>query len=248
MAKGTELQPQRGFSIAGDLIMHVRIGGIALLLMLSSAFAAERQDASGIRKTVETFLRQETTGLPGEVGVQVGAVDERLGLAPCAQLQPFVPPGARLWGNTTVGVRCIGANAWTVYVPVQIKVTGTYLTAARPLSQGQVLGPDDLVARTGELTQMPAGVLLQPAQALGKAMTSGISGGEPLRADMLRAPTILQSNQPVKVLAKGPGFVVSAEGRALNNAADGQTVQVRVASGQVIAGIVRQGPVVELSN
>ena len=40
--------------------------------------------------------------------------------------------------------------------------------------------------------------------------------------------------------------VVSAEGRALANAADGQTVLVRGPSGQTISGIARSGGIVEV--
>jgi flagella basal body P-ring formation protein FlgA len=40
---------------------------------------------------------------------------------------------------------------------------------------------------------------------------------------------------------------VSSEGKALNNASDGQVVQVRAASGQTISGIARPGGMVEVS-
>ena len=227
--------------------MPLRSIAFALLLMSSSVFAAARQDAAAIHKAVEDFLRSESAGLPGRVELQVSAVDPRLALPDCAQLQPFTPAGSRLWGRTSVGVRCLGATPWTIYLPVQIQVTGSYLVAARTLTQGQTLGQNDFVFRVGDLTQLPQGVLLVPAQAIGKVMANSIASGEPLRQDMVRAPLILQSNQPVKIISRGQGFVVSGEGRALSNASDGQTVQVRTLAGQVIAGIVRPGPLVEVT-
>lgn len=220
--------------------------GFALVLLSLSTWAAERQDASLIGKAVSDFLRTETRGLPGQADFQVSAVDERLFLPRCPQLQAFTPPGARLWGSTSIGVRCAGEAAWTIYLPVRIRVTGNYLAAARPLAQGQILSAQDVTLRTGDLTQMPQGVLVEPAQAVGKLMVIGIASGQALRMDNLRAPQILQSNQPVKLVARGRGFVASAEGRALASAADGQTVQVRTGSGQVVAGIVRPGPQVEV--
>ena len=226
--------------------MSPRIFGFALLLASLSPFAAERQDAAVIQKSVADFLRTETIGMPGQVDFQVSAVDERLILPSCPQLQPFTPPGAKLWGSTTIGVRCISATPWTIYLPVRIKVTGAYLAASRPLAQGQTLGPDDVTPRTGELTQMPPGVLVEPTQAMGKVMLVGIASGQALRQDNMRSPLLVQSNQPVKIISKGPGFVVSAEGRAMSSAGDGQTVQVRTLSGQVVAGIARPGPLVEV--
>jgi flagella basal body P-ring formation protein FlgA len=50
----------------------------------------------------------------------------------------------------------------------------------------------------------------------------------------------------VKLVSEGPGFRVSAEGRALGNAADGQLVQVRAPSGQTVSGIARSGGIVEV--
>ena len=227
--------------------MSLRSIAFALLLMSASAIAADRQDAVAIHQAVEEFLRSESAGMPGKVEWQISAVDPRLVLPDCAQLQPFTPPGSRPWGKTSIGVRCLGTTPWTIYLPVQIKVTGNYLVAARPLSQGQTLGQDDMTFRVGDLTQLPPGILVAPALAIGKVMANSIASGEPMRQDMMRAPMILQSNQPVKIISRGPGFVVSGEGRSLSNAGDGQTVQVRTLSGQVIAGIVRIGPVVEVT-
>ncbi|MFY9329904.1 MAG: flagellar basal body P-ring formation chaperone FlgA [Georgfuchsia sp.] len=226
--------------------MSLRSIAFALLLVSASAFAAPHQDPAAIHKAVDNFLRSQNVGLPGEVELQISPVDPRLMLPDCAQLQPFTPAGARPWGRTSIGVRCLGATPWTIYVAVQIQVTGNYLVAARSLAQGHILRQDDLVFRVGDLAQLPPGILVEPAQGIGKVMANSIASGEPLRQDMMRAPLILQSNQPVKIISRGKGFVVSGEGRALSNAGDGQTVQVRTLSGQVIAGIVRPGPLVEV--
>lgn len=44
----------------------------------------------------------------------------------------------------------------------------------------------------------------------------------------------------------GKGFRVSAEGKALTKANEGQVVQVKVANGQVVSGIARSGGQVEV--
>ena len=55
-------------------------------------------------------------------------------------------------------------------------------------------------------------------------------------------------NQNVKLISSGRGFSVTADGRALNNAAEGQLVQVRIpASGSVVSGTARAGAIVEVS-
>jgi flagella basal body P-ring formation protein FlgA len=64
---------------------------------------------------------------------------------------------------------------------------------------------------------------------------------------MLRAQAAVMQNQNVKLVSSGRGFSVTADGRALNNAAEGQLVQVRIASGSVVSGTARAGAIVEVS-
>lgn len=155
--------------------------------------------------------------------------------------------GARPWGRTNVGVRCQLEGGWTIYVPVQVKVIGDYLVTARALARGHVIGADDVLARKGDLAELPAGVMTESAQAIGKTLSLSLQSGQLLRSDSLRAAFVVQQGQNVKVVSKGAGFQVATDGRALNNAADGQVVQVRTASGQTVSGIARAGGVVEVT-
>lgn len=158
-----------------------------------------------------------------------------------------MPSGARAWGNTSVKVRCQTENSWHIFVPVQIRVLGDYLVTARPMTQGQIVTEADLTRNKGDLANLPSGILTEPALAIGKTLAQSVSSGQPLRSDMLRHAILVQQGQGVKVLSKGPGFqVTGGEGRALNNATDGQIVQVRMASGHVVSGIARTGGVVEV--
>jgi flagella basal body P-ring formation protein FlgA len=152
-----------------------------------------------------------------------------------------------MWGNTTVVVRCAAPYSWTVYVRATVKVNADYAISAKPLMQGQVLLPGDVTIRSGDLSQLPAGVITHPNLAFGKTLTMSLPAGSPLRHDILRAQAAVMQNQAVKLVSSGRGFSVSAEGRALSNAEDGQVVQVRSPSGSVVSGIARAGAIVEVS-
>lgn len=214
---------------------------------LSAQASAPRHDPAQIRLLVEHFLKTQSVGLPGEVSISVGQVDPRLALPMCAAPEAFLPNGARLWGKTSVGVRCQAPSPWTIYVPATVQVHGEYLIAAAPLAQGQVLGPNDVSKARGDLTALPAGIVTDPAQAIGRTAAISLAAGTPLRGDALRAPQAVQQGQTVRLVTKGPGFRITAEARALNNAADGQIVQARTASGQVVSGVARMGGVVEVT-
>lgn len=203
------------------------------------------QDPEAIRALATDFLRQQTTGLPGKVGITVAPSFAR-GLAACAQLTPFLPPGARLWGRTTVGVRCTGAKPWTLYLQARIAIAGTYYVAARTIAPGEVIGATDLIARDGDLAALPQATVTDASQAIGSTATARITAGLPLRQDLMRVANAVQAGQNVRLVAQGPGFSVSAEGSALSNASPGQPVRVKTAGGQIISGIVRNDGAVEV--
>lgn len=217
---------------------------VLLLALLNDGVCAQ----TSLSAALDQYLRVQTQGLPGKVSYSIGQLDQHAQLAPCSAFEPFLPQGSRLWGKATVGIRCLAPNAWTVYVPVQIRISGSYLITARQLAPGQTLSHTDLLTQTGDLGALPASVLTDPAQAIGKTVRNGIAAGQPLRGDLLTAPWAVQQGQSVKLLSTGAGFTVSNEGKALNNATEGQIAQVRTASGQVVSGVARSGGIVEVAH
>ena len=206
---------------------------------------AGQQDGEAIRRAALAYLQQQSAGLPGKVDITVATVFPR-GLAACTTLEPFLPTGARVWGRTTVGVRCAGERPWTLYLQAKVSIHATYFLAARAIAPGELLSAADLIARDGDLTLLPQAVITDPAQAVGSVALMRVSAGLPLRRDMLKSAEAVSIGQSVKVVAQGPGFAISAEGSAMNNAAPGQPVRVKTANGQIIQGIVKDAGTVEI--
>ena len=220
---------------------------LCLLPTLATAQVDEpRQNPARILHSVEQFLQTQTTGLPGQVKISVGKLDSRLNLSACNALEPFIPTGSRIWGKTTVGVRCNAPSNWTIYIQADISVIGNYLVSATPLAQGQLVSENQLSIATGDLTKLPNGIITDSSQAIGKTVAMSIPAGTPLRMDALRVQAAIQQGQSVKLVSSGNGFEVSAEGRALTTANAGQSVQIRIGNGQVISGIARSDGIVEV--
>ena len=118
--------------------------------------------------------------------------------------------------------------------------------AARTLAAGATLGPEDIRVDEVELTREPVGIANDPQQIEGKVLGRAVLPGTPLRPEWFRAKTVIISGDTVKVLYIGTGFSVAAEGKALANAADGQSVRVQVESGKVLSGTARDGRRVEI--
>ena len=202
-------------------------------------------DSSAIRRAVDDFLGIQIKGLPGKATYSIGRIDADRLAGVCQGFDVSMGNGARPWGKTQVVVNCRGGT-WKLWVPVQIRVVAEYLVIARPITAGQKLTEADIRGQLGELSDLPNGVLMDKEQAVGRAAIASLAAGRPLRADMLRQPTVVQQGQSVKVIGTGNGFQVANEGRAITSAAVGQVTQVRLNSGQVLSGVVRADGSVEI--
>jgi flagella basal body P-ring formation protein FlgA len=197
------------------------------------------QAPAAVRAAGERFLKMQAAGLPGRVTVEAQA--PRSTLPACAALEAFQNPGARRTGRTTVGVRCLAPQAWTVYLPAQVHVVGRYVVLRNAVPADHTLGPADVDLREGDLGGLPADVLLDTDGVAGYRTVGALAAGAPLRQGLLRAPRVVQQGQTTRLVLNGPGFSVASEGQALANAARGETVRVKTRSGQVISGVAQDG-------
>lgn len=215
-----------------------------LPLYAAPARSETKQSHAEIQKAALAFLQAKTQGATGQVSIKVDEVDRRISLPPCNNIEAFLPAGAPLLGRTSIGVRCNEKNGWSLFIQATITVTVNMLVSSKPLQQGQVLAAGDFTVQSGELGQ--PGTITDEAQALGKILKFSIGAGQLLKTDMLRTPYSIKQGQTVQILAEGAGFKLRTDGIAMGNAAEGQTVQVKAPSGQIISGIAKGNGTVEV--
>ncbi len=207
-------------------------------LVAGGAYAAERDLPAAARQ----LLERETADLPGRV--EISALSPVS--PPCRKVEAFVPSGARLWGQSAVGLRCADGSNWSTYLPVRIRVFAPAVVAARTLAAGQSIGESDVRVQEIDLTREPAGVIVSTAQATSKVLARPLAPGQVLRQDFLRSRPVVSAGDVVRVEYAGQGFMVSAEARALNEAPEGQQVRVQTTSGRILTGTARSGRRVEM--
>lgn len=221
----------------------------AAMLMLcwpALAAAVEWQSLPAIQSAVEAFVREKSAQEPGERTVTASRLDPRLKLGKCSQLEPYLPAGNRLWGNSSIGVRCLAPSTWSLYVPVHIKVSNQVLVATRPIASGKPVEPQDVQLQMRDITPFAGSALTALDQVSGKNVAAPVAAGTILRAEMLRTALVIRQGQQVKLVAQGSGFKVTSEGQAMGNATPGQVVAVKTRSGQIIKGIAKGEGIVEV--
>ncbi|MGP1629201.1 MAG: flagellar basal body P-ring formation chaperone FlgA [Giesbergeria sp.] len=221
--------------------------GLAVaLLSVAVAPAVWAQDASELSKITQNWIDSSLhTGaaaeLPLRMEVEVGELDPRLRLAPCARIEPYLPAGSRLWGRTRLGLRCAeGATRWNVFLPVTVKAFGQAWVLTGNVSTGAVLAEGDAMQAEVDWAADLSSVLADPALWVGQVAARPLQAGQALRQAMVRAPKLFQAGAQVRVSAQGVGYAVSAGGQALSAGSSGQTVRVRMDNGKVITGVVNE--------
>lgn len=215
---------------------------VLLLLQCTLTQAAAIQDHAQIKTAITTFLHQQ---IPGKASFNIDDIDKRLALKACNKIETFIPDGSQLIGRTSIGVRCTDTPGWSIFVPVQIRISRDLLVSARPLLLGQIVHEEDIARQTTEITQNTG--LTDPRLIIGKVLRYSVAAGYIMREDMLRAPYNVKQGQSVKLSVQGNGFSLSSSGVALNNASEGETVQVRTNAGRVISGIAVDEGVVRIN-
>lgn len=224
----------------------IRLFAAALILLAAPLHAA--QDPLQLQRAVESFLTSQTQSLGGQVSFEIKTPDANNSLRTCSpgNIEVTLQPNARPVGRVSVTARCLDPGGWSLFVPVRIRVVADYLVAARPIAVGQTIAEADLGRQRGDLSELPAGTLTDPALVVDRAAATAIPIGRALRADMLRTVLSVRQGQSVRVVSRGPGFEVANEGKAMNNAAEGQVAQVRLNNGQIVSGIARSDGQVEI--
>ena len=171
-----------------------------------------------------------------------GQPDPRLKLAPCAQVEAFLVPGAPAWGRTRVGLRCQKSDGpvpmprWSITLPATVQVWAQAAVSPTALPVGATLQADGLELAEVDWAATPQPPFAHPAQLAGRVTTRSVPAGQALRAADLQARQWFAAGDTVRVVAGGPGFSISTEGQAVNAGIEGQRVRVRVGENRAVDG------------
>lgn len=220
--------------------MHWRAIFLFAYFLGTSAQAALAPD---LERDIFRFV-QSSPAING-LRVQPELVDPNITVPACigGSIDISAQPGARVWGRTTLQLRCAKAG-WMVNVPFNIRVFGSYVVASQYLPAGQKLEPGDIRVIEGELSALPDDVLRTPKNAYERVLNRPLQMGSPVGLNDLRESSVVKSGDPVRLLLRGKDFEVSGEGIAQTAGMIGDMVRVRLADGQVLQGRVLRASVV----
>lgn len=214
-----------------------------VLPIVAPCLAAEPvQDMQKLRQLGNAWLAQQAAqSWPGvRSRAETAAVDERLRLAACRELQFSLPIGSRLGNNGSVNAQCLAPVRWSLYLGFQLRLSGPALVVRRDLPARAILAAADLETREIEYEQLPTAYPGDPRLVIGARINRHFAAGQPLLADALSRPPAVNAGQQVRIVVRGAGFSVNQQGGALNSAAVGEPVRARLKSGRVVQGVAQE--------
>jgi flagella basal body P-ring formation protein FlgA len=209
---------------------------------------SEWQSAESIRTAAERHVAATDTARRGRTIVTAAALDARLRLPACAEaLQTETPYGRTRGKRVTVRVSCEGVPAWKIHVPVDVDTIGSVVTTVHGLARGAVLQRSDLVLSETELGRLGHGYFLDPTLVVGQRLKRPMPAGTILTPNLLEVPAAVKRGQTVTIVANTGGIGVKMNGKALEDGALGQVIDIENAtSGRRLQGIVRSARSVEI--
>ncbi len=250
--------------LAGTLLVVATTGAGAASLSTPRQATIETPESAAHTLLNDTLAPVLATRGANAV-VTIAPPDARRTPPPCNAFNAYLPPGARLTGRTLVGVRCADGSNWQAFVPAEIRVDAPSWTAARALRAGEIIAASDLAMTSVPMTQADLDAALVMSRGgntgaargmvsidgrlpppVGRVVLRPVATGRALASSDVRDEGRINAGEAVRVVYSGDGFSVTSEGRAVGPADPGTTIQIRLASGNVVNGTLRSDHLVEL--
>jgi flagella basal body P-ring formation protein FlgA len=191
--------------------------------------------AQGIALATEAAQALAPAG--ARVVVEAGTLDPRLTLAPCARVEPYLPPGTPAWGRTRLGLRCTDGRArWNVSLSLYVNVVAPAWVASTALPTGAPLTEAQLRLVDVEWSASTSPLFDRIDPLLGRSLSRPLAAGQPVQAAQLLARQWFTAGDTVRIQASGAGYSVVGEGQALGPGVEGKSVRVQTENGRVLLG------------
>ena len=215
---------------------------ITFLLLLDSAQAApvHIQDLMSIKNAAEKFVHSKV-GIEKDskrrTVVTVGNLDPRLRLTACdAELITYSPPGSRMQGNTTVGVRCGSPKPWSIYIAVKISIFEQAVVAVNKMKRGTVISSSDLKLIEVDTSKVRGHTYTDKLTLIGTKLKSSVATNQVIDSATV---CLICIGDSVVIKVNNNMVAVTMSGKALNGGSKGDKIRVQNnASKRIVDAII----------
>jgi len=181
--------------------------------------------------------------------IEMGTLDSRLRLQACEHhLDIFNNREGTGVGNQTIGVKCSSPVAWTVYVPVKVKVLQAVVVAARPLAANQLITAKDVKLKQLDIGALRQGYVNNIRKIVGQQLKYPVALGTVIKPRSVQAQKLVRRGEHIMLVALAGNMEVRMSGTALSDAILGQRIRVKNSSSKrVVEGVVEAAGIVKVT-
>ena len=206
------------------------------------------QSVESIAAAIQQFVESKFRQSPDEYEIKIPPIDPRLRLALCSgSMEVFTPQGAREMGQVSVGIRCMGAQPWTIYHRIYIRVFRPVAVLVGAYNAGTVLSSADIRAERRDISALN-GQFISPEGAIGRPLKKALPANTVLIPEFLTTIKAVKRGEQVTIRNRSDVFEISMSGIALADGEIGQRIRVRnEQSGRIIQATVTGPGVVDVN-
>ncbi|NOZ87038.1 MAG: flagellar basal body P-ring formation protein FlgA [Deltaproteobacteria bacterium] len=121
-----------------------------------------------------------------------------------------------------------GEQERSYWVTAFIRVTIPVVVTTRDMARGSVISPEDVCVAKRDLADLSASYIQADklSQVYGMKLKVPFAAGRPLYSKVLKQPAVVHKGDPVEILARGNGILITAPGIARADAGVGEMVPV----------------------
>ena len=209
----------------------MKYGSLLLIIFTLSgytnSYAESIQSLDEISRVAENYaLKQASqTATPEELEIVPGDLDPRLRLAQCRnELIAFSPPGSRLLGNTTVGVKCTAPKAWSIYIPMRVSLFQEAVIVKQSVRRGETITATDIQVEKVDVSLL-RGIPFKDADLLiGSKAKNTLNAGTIINSDNV---CVVCKGDSVSITASNSAIAVIMSGVALTDGSIGERIRVQ---------------------
>lgn len=217
-----------------------------IMLMLLSAGAVSAPEAEtlqsldNIEHAAYEYGLSQAQAQYDNPQIVMTALDSRLRLQECdGNLETFSNTQNSGLGNQTIGVKCHSPVAWTVYVPIQVKVFQPVVVTVKSLPAKHEITKADIRIEQYDIAMLRQGYLQDMNMAIGQQLKYAITRGAAIKPRSLVDKKVVHRGEQIVLVATAGNMEVRMAGQALADATKGQRVRVKnLSSKRIVEGIV----------
>lgn len=141
--------------------------------------------------------------------------------------EAILPEAAHRGGPMTVTLSFFqeGRLVQKIRLRVRVEIQGFVVAARTGLRRHQELGENEVHLIKKNLSQLPADVLTDLKDAIGKRLTLSVNGQEPLRSSMVEVPPLVKKGDRVLLIVDNSYFKITTFGEVKEDGRRGESVK-----------------------